>query len=1851
MKKKVISFALVLVMVFSMLPITAFAEINKGDDLGYNNVISKKTYAISPGVTETNLTLNDDTASNQNLCYMMEVDLSNEHATVMPSYSNMDPTVYRQQAMSQQAAAAEEKLGVNVVGGVNVNLSWASDEPIGMLVVNGEVWHDDTSYEGCYLVIHQDNTAELRDGNVPLDGSEWQAVSANFGWLIKDGVNQYPDADHSNANRNPRTAMGIKADGTLVLFVVDGRQAPTSAGMTMNELAEAMEAAGCVDAVNCDGGGSSTFLSEREGTGELTVKNSPSDGVERPTLSGLLVISNAKPSGEFDHASVTPDGEYYTPGSEIPFQATGVDSAGAAAALPEDAVWSLAESSAALGAIDAATGVFTANADAVGEVTVNLSSGGNVVGSATIELVKPDEIYFATDEVSLGFEATTDFDVQVKYHDLDVNYKVGDLIWTLSDEALGTFDGNIFTSSDGESLTGTVTVTSAFDAAITDTLTLIVGMLPTVVWDFEDYTDPETGVVTSAEDYYCGANGILTHSNYNRGGNESIEIISIDDDEPVRMGSHALKLNYDFTNYSGGGNAEGACVGTTEGMEIPGAPTAIGVWVYAPEGVGITWEGDGTQSGFWLRGYVQDGLGNNQPYDFTLEPKAVTGDQQPGIYWEGWKYLEADLTKYTGPFSIQPGMTFRLMYVPPTMMGTMTAGAIYFDNLQFVYGTNMDDVDNPVIHSVQVNGAELEDGATLNANTFNITADVYDVENKYTSGVDPDTVRMYIDGINTYDNENYTYAVDPDGSRSYLSNLYLRDGQHSLTVSLRDKFGNETAQTYFFTVAGGETNTDPTVTVTSDPDVAVLGGQLNLKITASDAALVDHAAVSLKLDKNFPDYEITFSDDYEGTVSYSKINGQTTITADRREGASGAGNVIAEVAIQIPADLQEDAVLTYTVKSGSYTTSDGGYYTFSATEQSVDVAAAYTLSADPVIVGRSASVAVTDMNGEPAANVNICLEDGTQVGTTAANGILITDAFSETAGKTIIYAQDADGRLSFHYTVTSFNAVGEGTAPFAIKFNAAEEGTTGKNITWQTNPSQESKQVLQYAVSGSENWEEAAATTTLCTFVQGGYDAVNVHNVKLTGLAPDTTYSYRVGDGENWSETAEFTTGKDDGKTSFFVLGDIQAEDLTNINAIMDNLKAGSYDFGLQTGDGVDDASKYEDWTEMTSLFGQEKLGATDMIQVLGNHEFGGDAEGMVSKAIYGLPDSGMGSCYSVTYDNIYVAVINYTSTKAQLQAALDWLEEDAAKSDAKWKILTMHQPAYYTNISGGNAEIQAMVPEVVDRAGIDLVFSGHDHTYARTEPLTGGQVTKDGAVYFICGSSGEKSYSVTDNPDFHFAKATQDYNAVYLSVEADWNDITVTAYNVSADGSKVVLDSYTKGVERCENDEHDYLYHRDTERLVCQNCGYTNTAEAEMYSGWAHDSETGRLMYFVAGSYMTGYQYISSTSYYIDENGLCFEGEYTLCGETCLFKDGQYVSCGTADVTLAGMAGEKVEFVLYTDGTLKVGGSGNMYDYNTYGNVPWYPVCTSIKRIQIGADVTSIGVYAFHGATKCESVTFAEGSKLTAIKDNGFYYLSSLKKIQLPVGVKTLGNYAFGYCGLEKVYLCDGLTSMNSTAFGKCASLTDIYYEGSEEQWNEISGVEKAIPAQVTVHYLPSIARFTDVHASDWYAPYVEQAYQLGVMTGTSETTFDPKGTTTRAAFVQSLYAMEGKPAVSGVTPFKDLTDDWYQDAVLWAYQNKVTSGMSDTAFAPDTSVTREQIAVFLYAYAGRPAVSGDLSQFPDAGKVSSWARTAMIWAVQNGIISGSANDGKVYLYPRNTATRAETATMMVGFCRFMNP
>ena len=176
-----------------------------------------------------------------------------------------------------------------------------------------------------------------------------------------------------------------------------------------------------------------------------------------------------------------------------------------------------------------------------------------------------------------------------------------------------------------------------------------------------------------------------------------------------------------------------------------------------------------------------------------------------------------------------------------------------------------------------------------------------------------------------------------------------------------------------------------------------------------------------------------------------------------------------------------------------------------------------------------------------------------------------------------------------------------------------------------------------------------------------------------------------------------------------------------------------------------------------------------------------------------------------------------------------------------------------------------------------------------------------------------------------------------------------------------------------------------------------------------------------------------------------------------------------------------------------------------------------------------------------------------------------------------------------------------------------------------------------------PEPLPFTDVEEGDWFAPYVRHVWERGIMAGTGGGQFSPQLPTSRAMAVTMLYQMAGKPEVSGTPSFGDVQPgDWFCDPVAWAVERGVAAGYSPEQFGAEDSITREQLALMLYGFSGRPEGEEIALEHPDADRISPYARTAVEWAVAQNILSGT---DRGELLPGGPASRAETAAMFTAF------
>ncbi|MGI6205205.1 MAG: S-layer homology domain-containing protein [Anaerovoracaceae bacterium] len=228
--------------------------------------------------------------------------------------------------------------------------------------------------------------------------------------------------------------------------------------------------------------------------------------------------------------------------------------------------------------------------------------------------------------------------------------------------------------------------------------------------------------------------------------------------------------------------------------------------------------------------------------------------------------------------------------------------------------------------------------------------------------------------------------------------------------------------------------------------------------------------------------------------------------------------------------------------------------------------------------------------------------------------------------------------------------------------------------------------------------------------------------------------------------------------------------------------------------------------------------------------------------------------------------------------------------------------------------------------------------------------------------------------------------------------------------------------------------------------------------------------------------------------------------------------------------------------------------------------------------------------------------------------------------------------------YTLDGITVKTATGKNVEVSGSDGTYTFTMPAEDVIiTGNFTAETTPPTVDTFP----FKDVNADRWSRSAVEYVYNNGIFAGTSEDTFSPEVVMNRAMFVTILYRMEGSPAVTGNSPFKDVSSgQYYSDAVKWASDNGIVSGYDADTFGPNDDVTREQMAAIFYRYANYKnydvSASSDLSSFTDASSISSYAIDSVKWAVGAGIISGMT-DGT--LQPQGGATREQTASITQRF------
>lgn len=390
--------------------------------------------------------------------------------------------------------------------------------------------------------------------------------------------------------------------------------------------------------------------------------------------------------------------------------------------------------------------------------------------------------------------------------------------------------------------------------------------------------------------------------------------------------------------------------------------------------------------------------------------------------------------------------------------------------------------------------------------------------------------------------------------------------------------------------------------------------------------------------------------------------------------------------------------------------------------------------------------------------------------------------------------------LSMGLLLTSFISTGQIVAeaeavPSHITLTWTGDTQTTQTITWKTDVNTPEGQVQYHPLTPGIDGEFQTAAAQV-ERVDSNWGEFNIHTATLSGLKPGTRYVYRVGSPEAWSESYQFTTAPaKPAPYKFLVFGDSQSfnYDIWRTTLQQAHRNHPSAAFFINVGDLVDNGQEYGQWYDWFNA-GHGVMETLPCMPVVGNHETykpgGGTSLPILFTEQFKLPMNGpdglKGQVYSLDYGDAHLAMLDTQIGEEgrfvpdMLEKEKAWLEADLAASKQKWKLVFVHK-ALYNNKAQDNSTIQAGFAPIIDKYHVDVVFTAHDHVYARTWPLYGGMRVSnfsEGTVYVATGRSGSKTYadSIPKGWNSFFYNPLTEPN--YLVVEIQNDGLTVRAFS-----------------------------------------------------------------------------------------------------------------------------------------------------------------------------------------------------------------------------------------------------------------------------------------------------------------------------------------------------------------------------------------------------------------------------------------------------------------------------------------
>ncbi len=1695
--KKSVSALLALLMVLSVvatIPFTAFAAndytINSTESTdNYYNLISKKDWDIAPGITESEIVLNNDDGSQRQVLFVMEADLNNEYVKVINSYTGMVPQYgnYSTGVMSHQAALAEELGYGNVVGAMNTCLSWYTNypadrvgEPLGFIMLDAEVLFDPANcgYEygnvgfPSVLVINKDfdENGNPRPADIPkvempqirsaadLDGWEDQVIPCSSGYIVKDGVNQ---SSPSHTGGAPRSVVGIKPDGTVVIMVNDGRQAPYSEGMSMYELAEVMLDLGCSYAVNCDGGGSTTWVSQRPGE-ELKVNNSPSDGAERPTTTGILFITTAPADGAFARATISTEGTYYTPGSEVEFSAFGTDLVGTPAEIPSDITWQLADPS--MGFIE--NGVFVSNGK-VGKVTAQMVYGGKVVGEHTIEIVIPTEFSFAQAVMTVPFdkEVTIGLNATINGGLNSVVLKPEDVILTTTNDKLGTFNGFRFTSVSEENapadLNSTLSVTLVHNTNLTATASLSLGKGSEVLFDFEDSSDIDEWNIA---DVNGNDKGFYQHLSYATGINGQVH---------DGVGSMRVEMNpIAGVGISNGGYAQSDLF-LDNGVVVENAKT-IGFWAYIPDEYEHCW----IRVLYW---YDPDGDGK---FD---KKNTVTVINQPEVYntvdESGWRYFSVDVSDYSK--ILIPGLdckdkiaynaakndanNFRFIeFMFPhtntndlwknhgTINGLQT---IYIDNITADFSDAVDDREAPIFESVELLETEkntvLEKYkvVTTTSNLISVSATVKENTTKTNAtGLNAASTKAYVDGVEV----PVTFA----NGRMAISDVAVADGIHRVKFEICDNMGNKSVIIRLINVASG-VDASTIQLVPADPTLDNLyGGSIywmNMNANKIETIQSVKAVIDLNYGNHFELDHMVLAEGFTATYTIDAENNTATIVITRTgENAQTGAATLASLPIRViyyDTDIKIDGYTAETywntygfwpydlkvdVDMGEITYVDG--YTsevlgsFSNEEFSVDTEL-QTAFSDPAFKAE---------RGTAHVHTPVALDDlaatCTKPGYTGRTYCEVCDSVVDWG--TVVDATGhkyavVDGKLTCVNGGELFNGVYTDGKTY-VDGVVVEDGWNADNTSYYVNG---------VKLTGSHIIDKA-----VYTFDENGvYMPDYIYNGFITENG-ETMYFYT-----NTNYEKEYLYVND---AAYYFVDGIAKEGTYVINGETCLFEGGKY-VSCSTASIMDAG-----WESSTVTY----IIYSDGSMILGGegatYKYSSRAQLpwykfrtkicsiFIGKEITSLGHYALADIYyakSITFEEgsklNYIGAGTFLScygiTEIVLPDSLQTIVQNSFKMCKNLEDVYLPASIKYLNkltfVNNQNVVMPKIKLHVYEGTYAEDYAKEYNIPYEYrvfvdsviAEGTCGANATwelyKSGKMV-IGGSGAMDDYTGKD------ATPWADYLTQIKSVVIG-KDITVIGNYAFAYATNMEALTFEEGSKLEKIGAAAFIYMVYTTEV--------EIPETVTFIGNLAFAYCSRLANVVIPQNVT---LIYPKSFYKSSKVVLNVAEGTYAEDYAKANGMAYETRALVDMVIAeGTCGANATWTFYASGKMVIGGSGAMDNYTGKDATPWAAYLTKIKSVVIGKDITVIGNYAFAYATKMEALTFEEGSKLEKIGAAAFIYMVYTTEVEIPDTVTFIGNLAFAYCArLEKVVVSQSATLIYPKTFYKSNNVVLNVAEGT---------------------------------------------------------------------------------------------------------------------------------------------------------------------------------------------------------------